>query len=76
VAFFDQKSTDFKYFSLSRGTPEPPSETPRAFLIIVEKRKYDMEKEFDCKSIHKLISGERKTCMGWKYKGEIVIPPN
>lgn len=39
---------------------------------IVEKRKYDMKKEFDCKSIHKLISGERKTCRCWKYKGKII----
>jgi len=35
TAFFDQNKTDSMYFFLSRMTPEPPSDFPREFRIIV-----------------------------------------
>jgi hypothetical protein len=35
-------------------------------------RKYEMKKKYKCSDIHKLIRGDRKSCKGWYYDGEIV----
>lgn len=34
-------------------------------------RKIDMKNKYKCSDIHKLIRGDRNTCKGWSYKGEI-----